>query len=85
MTSYDFPSHRGLDNIKFKPYENIMSLFTNCISSDLKCLWHAAKLFSTPAEPRPNWNGFMQDVTKGIHPTQTNTVMLRIIDSNHND
>ena len=68
MTSYDFPSYRGLDNIKFKPYENIMSLFTNCISSDLKCLWHAAELFSTPAEPRPNWNGFMQGITKEYIP-----------------
>ena len=68
ITSYDFPSERGLDNIIFKAYDSIMSLFTNHISSDMDHLCHAAGLFSTAAEPRPDWNGFMQDVTKGVHP-----------------
>ena len=84
ITSYDLPSHCGLDII-FKPYENIMSFFTNCISSDMDFLWHVAGLFSTPAEPRPNWNGFMQDVTKRIHPPQPDIVMLPIINLNPND
>ena len=67
ITFYDFPSYRGLDNIIFKRFENIMSFFTNRVSSDMDRLWHAANFLSTPAEPRPNWNSFMQDVTKKIH------------------
>ena len=51
----------------------------------MDCLWHVAGLFSTPAEPRPNWNGFMQDVAKGIHPLLSNIVMLPIIDLNPNE
>ena len=85
ITSYDFPSQRGLDNIIFKAYDSIMSLFTNHISSDMDHLWHAAGLFSTAAEPRPNWNGLMQDVTKGVHPPRSDNVMLPIIDLNPND
>ena len=85
ITPYDFRSHCGLDNIIFKPYENIMSFFTNRISFDMDCLWHAAGLFSTPAESRPNWNGSMQNVTKGIHPPRSDIVMLPIIDLNPNN
>ena len=85
ITSHDFPSHRGLDNIIFKPYENIMSFFTNRISSDKNCLLHDAGLFSTAAEPRPNWNGFMQNVTKRIHLSRSNIVMLTVINLNSND
>ena len=51
----------------------------------MDCLWHALGLFSTLAEPKPNWNGSMQDVTKGIHSPQSDTVMLPIIDLNPND
>ena len=68
ITSYDSPSRCGLGNIIFKPYENIMSFFTNRISSDMDCLWHAAGLFSTSAEPRPNWNFFMQMLLKESIP-----------------
>ena len=35
--------------------------------------------------PRPNWNGFMQDVTKEVYPQRPDTVMLPIIDLNPND
>ena len=85
ITSYDYPSQRGLNTIKFKPYDNIMSFFKDRISSEKDQLWHAAGLFSTTAEPRPNWNGFMQGVTKGHHPPRFDTVMLPIIDLNPND
>ena len=34
ITSYDYPSQRGLDTIKFNPYDNIMSFFKYRISSD---------------------------------------------------
>ena len=80
-----FPSQRGLDTILFKPYDDIMSFFKDPISSDMDQLWHAAGLFSTMTEPRPNWNGFMQDVTKGDHPPRSDTVLLPIIDLNPND
>ena len=83
--SYDFPSHCGLDSIIFKPYENIMSFFTNHIFSGIDFLWYAAGLFSTPPELKPNWNGFMQDVTKEIHPSRSDIIMLPIIDLNPND
>ena len=51
----------------------------------MDCLWHAVGLFSTLAEPKPNWNGSMQDVTKGIRSPQSDIVMLSIIDLNPND
>ena len=62
-----------------------MLFFTNYVSSDMDCLWHAAGFLSTPVEPRPNWNSFMQDVTKEIHhgpilscsPSLTLTSMMK--------
>ena len=57
-----------------------MPFFNNRIFSNMDCLWHC-----TPAEPRPNWNGFMEDVTKGIHPARTDIAMLPIIDLNCNN
>ena len=84
ITSYDFPSHCGLANIIFKPYENIMSFFASRIFSDMDCLWHAAGLHSTPAEPRPKWNGFIQDVTKGNHTPLSNIVIwVKVSDGQH--
>ena len=46
---------KGLHITSFSvSYENIMSFFTIHISSDMDYLWHAAGLFSTPAEPSLN-------------------------------
>ena len=55
-----------------------VSKITPGISSDSD--WHAAGLFITPVGPSPNWNGFMQDATIGIHPSWSDIVMLHIID-----
>ena len=35
ITSYDFPSQRGLDTIIFKSHDNIMSFFKDRTSSDM--------------------------------------------------
>ena len=43
-------------------------------------LWHAAGLFSTPAESSSNGTCFMQDLTKGIQPPRTDIDVLPIID-----
>ena len=72
---------KGLHITSFSvSYENIMSFFTIHISSDMDYLWHAAGLFSTPAEPSLNWICFMQDLTKGIHPPRTDIDVLPVID-----
>lgn len=82
IMSYDFPNQPGLDSVIFKPYKDFKASFlapTVCVFDQL---WHAAGLFSTAEEPRPNWNGFMQDVSKGGHAPKSKTVMLPIINLN---
>ena len=45
-------------------------------------MWHAPGLFCTELNLRLIWNGFMQDVSKGIHSPKSKIVMLPIINLN---
>lgn len=83
--SYDFPEKRGLDSIVFGSYNEMIASFVRTVSIDVDRLWHAAGLFMTSESPRPNWNGFMQDISKGSHPPKSNITMLPIIDLNPTD
>ena len=40
-----------------------MSQFNTPVSITLDELWHSAGLFTSATKPRPNWNGFMQDIS----------------------
>ena len=80
ILSYDLPNQRGLDSVIFKPYEELLSAVLAPTEFSYDALWQAAGLFSSADEPRPNWNGFMQEIITGQHPPKSKTVMLPIID-----
>ena len=80
ILSYDFPNKCGLDSVIFKPYKDLKSTIVNPGVFSYDTLWHAAEMFSSKEKPRPNWNGFMQNVSEGPHPPRSKTVMLPIID-----
>ena len=82
ITPYDFPHQRGLDYVIFKPYKDFKASFEAPEACKFDQLWHAAGLFSTELNPRPNWNSFMQEVSDGSHPPKSKTVMLPIINLN---
>ena len=67
ITTYNFPSQKGLRAIFFESYKNVMSQFNTPVSITLDKLWHWARLFSSATKPRPNWNGFLQDISTGHH------------------
>ena len=53
------------------------------VNDDL--LWHIGWYFRDESEPRPNWCGFMQDVTSGSHLPASDIRLLSMIDMNPSD
>ena len=46
-----------------KLFEELIKSLKVPIYSNIDHLWHTAGMFHTSLKPRPNWNGFMHDVT----------------------
>ena len=69
----------------FKTYKEVMNISGEPVSIAIDKWWYAAWLFSTESNPRPNWNGFMQDISQGDHPGKSESVMLPIIDLDSKD
>ena len=83
---YSGSSYNGLLKIKLKPYMQLSSPYT--LTSDLgyDLLWKSAWFFSSKTQPRPNWSGFMQQVTnKRRSPEKSAISFLPIIDLNPSD
>ena len=85
ITSYDFPSQKGLHTIFFESYKNAMSQFNTPVSITLDKRWHSAGLLTSATKPCPNWNRFMQNILTGHHKPNSKTAMLPIIVLNSND
>ena len=46
-----------------KPFEELIKSLKVPTYSNIDHLWDAAGMFHTSLKPKPNWNGFMHDVT----------------------
>ena len=53
-------------------------MLLKALNNDL--IWHAASLFSKPESPRPNWSGYMLQISHGDHLTSAAITLLPIID-----
>ena len=51
-------------------------------SNDIDNLWQASWYFRNSSNYRPNWSGFMQNISKGEYPDQSKIRYLPIIDLN---
>ena len=86
ILTYDFPSHKTFDSITFKPSIELLYPYTLPESLNVDILWQAARVFSSNSDnPRPNWSGFMQDSSIGLHPPKATITLLPIIDLQQSD
>jgi len=75
-----------LPHLKFKPITQLLSPYIQPVSHKLDLLWHAGWYFCGEDNPRPNWSGFMQDITVGTHlQAPGHFRVLPIIDLNPGD
>jgi len=75
-----------LRNTIFKPLDDLKSAVTEMPTlSSLDLLWHSGYFFTGGSQQRPNWAGFMQEVSTGEHPSVAEFRMLPLIDLNPND
>jgi hypothetical protein len=77
----------SLSSIKFKPMSDLKLPTTQKPSLNLDLVWQTGGFFTDEQHPRPNWSGFMQDVTVpfGQFAPAADIRMLPIIDVNPND
>ena len=59
-----------------KPFEELIKSLKVPTYSNIDHLWHAAGMFHTSLKPRPNWNGFMHDVTS---KEETSSILVSTI------
>ena len=88
MHYYVAPNEPPLAKLVFKPLDNLMKLVSSPTitqAHDLDIMWHAGWYFRAAANPRPNWSGFMQDVTMGRYLPPDYIRNLPIIDVNPSD
>jgi len=85
--SFYTSDNTALASIAFKPIMHLQSPYISSPSLNLDVLWHAGWLFRDKEQPRPNWNGFMQDITisRSEYPPAGEIRILSIIDMNPND
>ena len=88
---YHAPATTALSQLILKSLDKIQPKLIESDSNEtllsLDMAWHSAVFFEDEFGGRPNWSGFMQDVTSPItsfHPV-TEICMLPIIDLNPND
>jgi hypothetical protein len=69
------------------PIDKLKQSYAMPLSVKLDLLWNVGWYFRGKGAPRPNWSGFMQDVTSGsgTHPPVADIRMLPIIDLNPRD
>ena len=79
-------SRRGLSNLMLKSIRQLKTDPTFVKEVDYNILWHTAWFSSSLDNPRPNWSGFMQDITSAV-PVEDKSLVsfLPIIDMNPSD
>ena len=79
--NYVHPVKSALSSVEIKPLIKLQSPF-NLPSNDIDNLWQASGYFWNSSNYRPNWSGYMQNISKGEYPGQSKITYLPIIDLN---
>ena len=77
--NYVHPGKSSLSSMKVKPLIKLQSPVI-LPSNDIDNLWQALWYFRNSSNYRPNWSGYMQNISKGEYPEQSKITYLPIID-----
>jgi len=82
---YKPPNIRPLSCLHFRPVAELQMPYVlpTAVNDDL--LWHVGWYFRDESDPRPNWSGFMRDLSTGSHLPAADIRLLPIIDLNPSD
>ena len=75
---YIAPERSGLSQIELKPLIQLQIPYTLPPDTAMDMLWHTS-LFFRPSN-RPNWSGYMTDISVGDYPGKSTVKILPIID-----
>ena len=90
LVPYEMPQISALSKLKMKSIASLRECllkYSPPLSTKLSLVWHAGYHFQDEFGLRPNWSGFVQDVSvssDGFHPV-SEVRLLPIIDLNPND
>ena len=79
--NYVHPVKSALSSMEIKPLIKLQSPVI-LPSNDIDNLWQASWYFWNSSNYRPNWSGYMQNISKGEYPGQSKITYLPIIDLN---
>ena len=81
IQNYAHPVKSTLSSMKIK---SLIKLQSPVIlpSNNIDNLWQASWYFRNSSNYRPNWSGYMQNISKGEYPGQSKITYLPIIDLN---
>ena len=79
--NYVHPVKSALSSMEVKPLIKLQSPVI-LPSNDIDNLWQASWYFRNSSNCRPNWSGYMQNISKGEYPEQSKITYLPIIDLN---
>ena len=79
--NYVHPVKSALSSMEIKPLIKLQSPVI-LPSNDIDNLWQASWYFRNSSNYRPNWSGFMQNISKGEYPGHSKIRYLPIIDLN---
>ena len=84
IETYINPMQPALSKLKMK---RIVEINTSSIfeSNYLDLICNTSWFFQTESNTRPNWSGYMQNVSEGPYPGSSHITYLPIIDLNPND
>ena len=82
ITEYLGPLQSNFANVIFKPVVQMCLpyVYPSIMNVDLQ--WNIDGLSMTPDSPRPNWSGYMQLHTSGVHLSKATITFLPLIDMN---
>ena len=86
---YEQPKVKALSKLELVPIDDLVAkLPANSTELSVEMLLHSASISKKAEgqEPRPNWNGCMENVSSGCsHPEKFSIMMLPLIDMNPGD
>ena len=86
LVNYLGNSNTGLSKLKFEPILQLKSPCILPIEINYDLLWHAGWFSRSSEKPRPNWSGYMHEVTRSFSLKEKSTIsFLPIIDLDPND
>ena len=86
IVNYYGQSYIGLQKLESKPIVHPADTHNLTVEASYNLLWQSSCFFSSPANPQPNWSGFMQEVTSDFSRQREDSInFLPIIDLNPSD